>query len=130
MVAAEHLLVWMGVSMSADNYFLIRKHPLGGFALINASASDDRKPRAHKGHTQYTTVEAALKVARASYFEYGGSVDDECEWTPPLRRLADTGVKLVSSLRNEVTDEEWDATWMAFEAAVDAYTAESVDFQT
>jgi 5-methylcytosine-specific restriction endonuclease McrA len=38
--------------MSADNYYLIRLHPLGGYALIDASASDSRKPRARKRHTQ------------------------------------------------------------------------------
>ena len=90
--------------MSADNYYLIRLHPLGGYALINASASDDRKPRARKGHERFDTVDEALAAASKGYYEYGGSVDPECEWEPPMVREVDKLRTLLTDLVNEVAD--------------------------
>ena len=90
--------------MSADNYYLIRLHPLGGYALIDASASDNRKPRAHKSHPRFDTVDQALEVAHRNYYEYGGSVDPECEWEPPLAREIKTVRKLLTDLTNDLAD--------------------------
>jgi len=66
--------------MSADNYYIIRKHPLGGFAAVMGFMSDDTEPTASELYPQYATVEDALHTAMADYAEYGVSVHQECEW--------------------------------------------------
>lgn len=86
--------------MSADNYYLIRNHPLGGFALIDASASSDRKPRARKDHPRFDTVDEALAATRDEYYEYGGGVDPECGWVPPLQRY-EQALRLITIARPE-----------------------------
>ena len=64
--------------MSADNYYVIKKHPSGGFAAVMGFASDDSMPRATKRHQQFATVEEALTFAWDDWTEYGVSVDAEC----------------------------------------------------
>jgi len=66
--------------MSADNFGLIRRHPLGGFALVHGSASsDEQNPPAEERHKQYDTLAAAEQVAiEFFYFEYGWHTHPEC----------------------------------------------------
>lgn len=68
--------------MSADNYFLIRVHPNGGFAAVMGFASDENVPEARPDHEQYSTIEAALFAADDEYSEYGVSVHEECRNAP------------------------------------------------
>lgn len=65
--------------MSADNYYLIRNHPAGGFAAVMGFASDEYEPIAYHDHKSYATVDEALNYALSEYSEYGVSVHSECE---------------------------------------------------
>jgi hypothetical protein len=65
--------------VSSDNYLLLRKHPLGGFCVIDASASDDRTPVAMPDHQKYETLQEARVAARDMYSEYGMAVHPECD---------------------------------------------------
>lgn len=73
--------------MSADNYFLIRKHPSGGFAAVMGFASDvddsgsEIEPVADTRHRAYPTVDEAINSAIHEYAEYGISVHPECDET-------------------------------------------------
>lgn len=69
--------------MSADNYYIIRKHPDGGFAAPMGFDSDDRTPSVDpKRHQSFPTLDAAADWAAAQYSEYGVSVHDECRTSP------------------------------------------------
>jgi len=63
--------------MSADNYFIVKKHPRGGYAAVMGFASDDWEPTVHVDQPQYLTVEDALKSAMHLDSEYGVSVHPE-----------------------------------------------------
>lgn len=65
--------------MSSDNYYVIRKHPDGGFAAVMGFASDDETPRVNRRrHASYPTVDAAAESVSDEYTEYGISVHHEC----------------------------------------------------
>ena len=64
--------------MSADNFYLIRRHPLGGFAAVMGFASDDNEPQARESDDRYATVGEAVVAASEGYSEYGVSVHEEC----------------------------------------------------
>lgn len=77
--------------MSADNYYIIRKHPNGGYTPVMGFASDqytdthwcgEVHPQADKHHTQYDTPTAALKSVIHEYAEYGHEIHPECEERP------------------------------------------------
>lgn len=65
--------------MSADNYYLVRKHPLGGFTYVMGFASDtdedgeDLIPEASPIHPQFDTKEEAMNACIHEYAEYGHS---------------------------------------------------------
>ena len=65
--------------MSADNYYLLRKHPKGGFALVMGFASDDETPSVGEEQESFPTMEAALKE-----FSDGQKWEDSGEggWPP------------------------------------------------
>ncbi|MGH7233916.1 MAG: hypothetical protein ACREF7_00520 [Candidatus Saccharimonadales bacterium] len=65
--------------MSSDNFYLIRKHPAGGYTATMGFASSERKPRARKTDFAFKTVAEAVTYALGEYTEYGVSVDPECE---------------------------------------------------
>lgn len=71
--------------MSADNYYIIRIHPLGGFAAVMGFASDTDEfdqlipPLASPTDPQFPTVSKALDWAISQYSEYGADVHMECE---------------------------------------------------
>lgn len=48
--------------MSADNYFLLRKHPNGGFALVMGMDSNIEWPTVHPNAESFPTVMDALKA--------------------------------------------------------------------
>lgn len=73
--------------MSADNYYIIRKHPLGGFTPVMGFASDqivdgewngDIHPDADVGDPQFDTPEDALQSVIYDYAEYGHDIHSEC----------------------------------------------------
>jgi len=67
--------------MSSDNYYVVRKHPLGGFTYVMGFASDedDEDAPAHERDPQYPTVLKAFQAAGQDYSEYGVSIHEECE---------------------------------------------------
>lgn len=65
--------------MSADNYFIIRKHPDGGYACLMGFMSDESIPNVYPMDAQYGSVEAALAVAFSDYAEYGVRIHPECD---------------------------------------------------
>lgn len=73
--------------VSADNYYVIRKHPDGGYAAVMGFESDPQMPRARKGDKAYPTVDEALTYACSQYSEYGVEVHPECEHVPPVAQM-------------------------------------------
>jgi hypothetical protein len=71
--------------MSADNYYIIRKHPFGGFAAVMGFASDTDEddlqvmPDATELDMRFVTVTSAVSYALGEYSEYGVSVHPECQ---------------------------------------------------
>lgn len=65
--------------MSADNYYLVRKHPLGGFTYVMGFASDvdeddvEILPEAEESDPQFETKEEAMRASSHHYAEYGHS---------------------------------------------------------
>ena len=63
--------------MSADNYYLVRKHPLGGFTYVMGFASDvddddnEIVPEATVSDPRFDTKEAAMSACMHEYAEYG-----------------------------------------------------------
>lgn len=64
--------------MSADNYYLVRKHPLGGFTAVMGFDSYDEDPIAHESDRQFDTVELAQLYGYLEYSEYGVRIHPEC----------------------------------------------------
>lgn len=65
--------------MSADNYYVVRKHPSGGFTYVQGFASDeDEVLVVHPNAPQFRTWRDALDAASREYSEYGAMVADEC----------------------------------------------------
>ncbi len=63
--------------MSADNYYLVRKHPAGGFTYVMGFASDVDEddveiiPEATLDDPRFDTKEAAMSACMHEYAEYG-----------------------------------------------------------
>lgn len=80
--------------MSADNFFVLRKHPLGGFAWVMGFASDENNHAyadpVSEDAERFETIEAAVKdfndnenTWRDGYYpkyynEYGMDISPEC----------------------------------------------------
>ena len=64
--------------MSADNYYVIRRHPHGGYAAVMGFASTAEEPKARPDHQSFSTLGAALDFANSEYSEYGTSIHSEC----------------------------------------------------
>lgn len=70
--------------MSADNYYVVRTHPLGGYTYVMGFASDDSPDRTAKPKDKsWSTVHEAVDAAVDEYSEYGVSVHPECLETVP-----------------------------------------------
>jgi hypothetical protein len=85
--------------MSADTYYLLRKHPAGGFTLVRGMDSSIEWPTAHPAAESFPTIVDALKayVDGQQYdvedddmlyplyaSEYGLRIHPEVfEWPPP-----------------------------------------------
>lgn len=71
--------------MSADNFYIVRKHPFGGFAAVQGFASDvdenDEQiyPEVNVTDQQFKSIGEALNWAVIQYSEYGVDVHPECE---------------------------------------------------
>ena len=63
--------------MSADNYYVIKRHPSGGYAACMGFASDDEEPTVHPAQNSFPTPMEALIWANEQYSEYGASLDAE-----------------------------------------------------
>ena len=69
--------------MSADNYYLIRKHPKGGYIVTNEFFSvilsgretTEEVLERHPNILRYDTLEAAQEYANSEYAEYGVAYD-------------------------------------------------------
>lgn len=80
--------------MSADNYYVVRKHPLGGYTYVMAFASDD-DPDLLVGvrHPQFITLGEAYDAANQEYSEYGVTLHEEVvqEWLDGVTIVAGAG---------------------------------------
>jgi hypothetical protein len=73
--------------MSSDNFYVVRKHPIGGFTYVMGSASHDvDKYGSFKydlpvknNSMQYKNFDDALNAALEDYSEYGVITHPECE---------------------------------------------------
>lgn len=69
--------------MSADNYYMVRKHPLGGFTFVMGFASDVDEdnveiiPEARGSDPIFDTRDLAMEAALREYAEYGASFHPE-----------------------------------------------------
>lgn len=64
--------------MSADNFYLIRKHPAGGYSAVMGFASADDVREAYPTDIPYPTVDQAILSVVNEYAEYGIQVHPEC----------------------------------------------------
>jgi hypothetical protein len=72
--------------MSSDNFYVVRKHPDGGYTYVMGFASHDVEKDGSfkydlpvgKGSTRYTTFDDALNSALEDYSEYGVFTHPEC----------------------------------------------------
>ena len=92
-LAPHFRVVIKGEIMSADNGYIVRVHPKGGFCLVGYSMScqmedmyetPDGYPLAEGREEQFPSIQAALTVDQdymgSGYWsEYGISLDAECE---------------------------------------------------
>lgn len=72
--------------MSADNYYVVRLHPEGGFTYVMGFASSDEdqydipvRENRFGWNMSFLSVKDAFKAANEDYSEYGVSVHPECE---------------------------------------------------
>lgn len=73
--------------MSSDNFYVVRKHPEGGFTYIMGFASNDVEKDGsfrydlpiRSGAVKYKTFDDALNAALEDYSEYGVITHPECE---------------------------------------------------
>jgi hypothetical protein len=73
--------------MSSDNFYVVRKHPSGGFTYVMGFASHDVNKDGsfnydlpvRKGDPVFNTFDDALNIALADYSEYGVFTHPECE---------------------------------------------------
>lgn len=63
--------------MSADNYYMVRIHPLGGFTFCMGLDSSDETPIARLSDPHYNTVHAAYNAACDEYSEYPVELHEE-----------------------------------------------------
>lgn len=79
--------------MSADNFYIVRKHPFGGYAAVMGFASDvddnDNQiyPEANVVDQQFKSIGEALNWAVIQYSEYGVDVHPECESKSVIKRI-------------------------------------------
>lgn len=66
--------------MSADNFYLIRKHPVEGFSAVMGFASCDTEEGLTIPETapSFPTLDQAIESIIDSYAEYGVQVHPEC----------------------------------------------------
>lgn len=91
--------------MSADNFYVVKAHPLGGYTYVQGFASDpdDTPLPATEAHPQYPTVRAAyLAACGEPICEYGVSVDPSVSWPQDdaenlMLRMAEAGRDFVAS---------------------------------
>jgi hypothetical protein len=74
------------MAVSADNYWLVRRNPAGGFSPVMGFDSDDGKPEVWASTPVFDTPEAALASVQGEYAEYGHSIDPECYEAPATDR--------------------------------------------
>lgn len=83
--------------MSADNYYVVRKHPVEGFALLMGFASDEDYPTPTNTSPSYKSIEAAViegsRRMQREIVEYGLSVHPECYLPPSHKSSASDLVK-------------------------------------
>lgn len=65
--------------MSADNFYLIRKHPAGGFSPVMGFSSAEDYPKALDKHPSFPSVDEAVLSVIDEYVEYGVRVHPECK---------------------------------------------------
>lgn len=57
--------------MSTDDYYVIQKHPYGGFAAVHGFDSVGGQPQARPDHRQFPTAAGAAEYARSRNPERG-----------------------------------------------------------
>lgn len=66
--------------MSADNFYIIRNHPDGGFTPVHGFASDDELPAVNpERHKSFPTLDKAIDSVSDEYTEYGVRIHPECK---------------------------------------------------
>jgi hypothetical protein len=65
--------------MSADNYYLVGKHPLGGYAVEMGFASDDEVPEITEKSLRFETLREAELYESEHYAEYGFHYTEEVQ---------------------------------------------------
>lgn len=74
--------------MSADNYYIIRKHPEGGYTPVQGFASDDELPSViPERHRSFPSIDEAIEFVIDDYTEYGIRVHPECKKTSSEAKL-------------------------------------------
>lgn len=75
-----------GITLSSDNYWLVRRTADNKFSPVMGFASDDLSPTIRDRDPRFDTPSEALNAVISDYAEYGHSIDPECflsddEWS-------------------------------------------------
>jgi hypothetical protein len=66
--------------MSADNFYIVRRHSDGGFTPVHGFASDDETPKVNpERNASFPTIDSAIESVIDEYTEYGIRVHPECK---------------------------------------------------
>lgn len=91
--------------MSADNYYVVRLHPEGGYTYVMGFDSDpEPNLEVRVGDPQYLTLEEAMDAVSKEYAEYGWYLHEELQQARKEEALHDCRTcQVTSQLDGSVT---------------------------
>lgn len=95
--------------MSADNYYVVRRHPKGGFTYVMGFASDDQPDlTVSEKHPRFPDLWEAYAAASSEYAEYGVQIHEECQTVEtPAHQVLSKETEFINR-KEDTPPENWD----------------------
>lgn len=94
--------------MSADNYYVVRLHPKGGFTYVMCFASDENPDlTVSDRHPMFPDLWEAYAAASSEYAEYGVQIHDECRAVASPSVTSTKEEEFVQK-KADIPPEDWD----------------------